>query len=65
MLNTHLQFDHNNHKRPESNAMSILSTDLTRNFAIGFLIGGIVVLASGDFSFQGASIVQALATILP
>ena len=45
--------------------MSIIGSDLFRNFAIGFLIGGIAVMTSGDFGIEGASIIQALATILP
>ena len=32
-------------RRTSRIAMKILKTDLTRNFAIGFLIGGLIVMA--------------------
>ncbi|WP_202389928.1 hypothetical protein [Parapontixanthobacter aurantiacus] len=45
--------------------MSFLTSDLSRKFGFGFLLGGIAVLVTGDFGLSGDAIAQAIATILP
>ena len=42
--------------------MSFLRSDLFRNFAIGFAVGGAFVVSQGNFDL-GAAIPQALAAI--